>query len=245
MAADAVLPDIDPRFRSTSIPTHARTANKPDDHWSDIGTLDVAAGPGGEHPGVEKPAMADASNPSILTRKTDPFLPARVDAIMAELKIGADLNPTEHARVEEVLRSFADCFALSMSEVIAVEGAEHKLNIPKRDSAKFRTNPHQRPLSTPQRIYLNNAIDKMLQADVIAPIDHRDVKCCGATTLAKKAHDGTGLTLDQLQHQVNDECIANGFPAAFVDPPPRTSSQQTRRSRADKMAHLPGVQRPE
>jgi hypothetical protein len=108
-----------------------------------------------------------------------------------------------------------------MSEVIAVDGAEHKLNIPNRANAKFRTNPRQRPLSSPQRVYLNNAIDKMLKADIIAPIDHRDVKCCGATTLAKKAHNSGGLTLEQLQHRVNDECIANGFPAAFDNLPPR------------------------
>jgi uncharacterized protein YggU (UPF0235/DUF167 family) len=63
---------------------------------------------------------------------------------MAQLKIGTDLTPTERQRLEEVLRSFTDCFALSMSEVTLVEGAEHKLNIPNRDKAKFRTNPHQR-----------------------------------------------------------------------------------------------------
>jgi hypothetical protein len=174
-----------------------------------------------DHLGVEQPIMADASDPSILTRKTDPFRPVRVDAIMAKLKIGADLSPTEHARLEEVLRSFANCFALSMSEVIAVDGAEHKLNIPNCADAKFRTNPRQCPLSTPQRVYLNNVIDKMLKADIIAPIDHRDVKCCSATTLAKKVHDSRGLTLEQLQHCVNDECIANRFPAAFNNLPPR------------------------
>ncbi|KAJ6526708.1 hypothetical protein B0H19DRAFT_1335361, partial [Mycena capillaripes] len=160
----------------------------PEEHWSSVWTLDDAAGSGGPHPGVEQPAMPDVADPSILTRKTDPFLPERLDAIMAAVKIGTDLTPAEREKVEQTIRSFGDCFALSMSEVIPAEGGEHTLNIPNRADAKFRTNPHQRPLSMPQRVYLNNAIDKMLHADIIAPIDHRDVKCCGATTLAKKAH---------------------------------------------------------
>ena len=50
----------------------------------------------------------------------------------------------------------------------------------------------------------------MLAADIIRPIAHQDVKCCGATTLAKKAHEGEGLTLDALKHRINDECIAAG-----------------------------------
>ncbi|KAF8198662.1 hypothetical protein K438DRAFT_1584009, partial [Mycena galopus ATCC 62051] len=185
MNANAPLPHIDPRFRSGAVQPGREVA---EDHWSNTFILDDVAGPGGAHPGAEQPILVDIPDPSILTRKTNPFLPARVEAVLANVQVGGDLSPTERARVDEVLRSFADCFALSMSEVIAVDGAEHKLNIPNRANAKFRTNPHQRPLSTPQRIYLNNAIDKMLQADIIAPIDHRDVKCCGATTLAKKAH---------------------------------------------------------
>jgi hypothetical protein len=61
----------------------------------------------------------------------------------------------------------------------------------------------------------------MLAADIIRPIAHQDVKCCGATTLAKKAHEGAGLTLDALKHRVNDECVAAGFPSAFEGLPLR------------------------
>ncbi|KAF7373139.1 p-loop containing nucleoside triphosphate hydrolase protein [Mycena sanguinolenta] len=186
LTANDPLLHVDPRFRSGALPDGKRAR---EDDWSNIFILDDAAGPGGAHPGAEQPVLVNSIDPSILTRKTDPFLPARVEAILANVQVGGDLSPTERSQVDEVLRSFADCFALSMSEVITVEGAEHKLNIPNRANAKFRTNPHQRPLSTPQRIYLNDAIDKMLQADIIAPIDHRDVKCCGATTLAKKIVD--------------------------------------------------------
>ncbi|KAF8805775.1 hypothetical protein BYT27DRAFT_7025973, partial [Phlegmacium glaucopus] len=53
---------------------------------------------------------------------------------------------------------------------------------------QFRTKINQRPQSPPQKEFFNNVIDKMLAADIIRPIAHRDVKCCGATTLAKKTH---------------------------------------------------------
>jgi len=60
--------------------------------------------------------------PSILTRRTEPFLPARVGAVMAEVTIGDDLSASEKEKVMGVLREFADCFALSMSEVTPVFG---------------------------------------------------------------------------------------------------------------------------
>jgi hypothetical protein len=47
-----------------------------------------------------------------------------------------------------------------------------------------------------------------------------------ATTLAKKAHEGNGLTIEELQHRVNDECITAGIPSAFKDLPPRNLEQQ-------------------
>jgi hypothetical protein len=64
-------------------------------------------------------------------------------------------------------------------------------------------------------------LDKMLTAGIIWLIAHQDVKCCGATKLAKKAHEGGGLSLNTLKHRVNDECIAAGFPPAFQELPPR------------------------
>ena len=57
----------------------------------------------------------------------------------------------------------------------------------------------------------------MLVAGIIRPIAHQDVKCCGATTLAKKTHEGDGLTLDILKHCVNNQCIVIGFPPAFEE----------------------------
>src|SRR5882757_6973151 len=110
-----------------------------------------------------------------------------------------------------------------MSKVTVVPGATHKLNMP--EGTKFRTKVNQRPLSGPQKEYFNGILDKMLEAGIIAPIDHNDVKCCGATTLAKKAHEGNGRTIEELQHRVNDECTMAGIPSAFKDLAPRDFEQ--------------------
>jgi hypothetical protein len=61
----------------------------------------------------------------------------------------------------------------------------------------------------------------MLEAGVIEACNPEDVKCVSATTLAQKAHQGIGLALGELQHRVNDECIAHGMETKF-DLPPRT-----------------------
>jgi hypothetical protein len=162
--------------------------------------------------------------PSLSTRKTHPFSPARVAAILAEVTIGSDLEPLQCTQVRQMIRHYADCFALSMSEVTPVQGASHRLDIP-RDMV-FKTKVNQRPQSQPQKEFYYNVIDNMLKADIIEPIAHQDVKCCGATTLAKKTHEGKGLTLDELQHRVNGECMAAGFPSAFENLQPRETTNE-------------------
>ena len=191
--------------------------NEPDKEWSSIWLLDEAAGKSTNHPGIEQPDIAKTFEPTILTRKTDPHNPARVKTILSEITIGQDLTPEQVKSVREMISQYAECFALSMSEVTPVEGAAHRLDIP-RDK-QFRTKVSQRPQSPPQKEFFYGVIDKMLTAGIIRPINHQDVKCCGATTLAKKAHEGGGLTLNTLKHRVNDQCVAAGFPPAFQELP--------------------------
>ena len=197
----------------------------PGDRQDTIWTVDTGVGPAGVDPGAEQPKVPKPREPSILTRKTFPFKPERVEVILEEITIGPDLSDLERSRVTLLLREFADCFALSMGEVLPVEGAAHKLNVP--EGATFSTKINQRPLTAPQRDYFNSILDKMLEADIVEPIAHRDVKCCGATTLAKKQHDGGGLTIEELQHRLNDECVAAGLPSAFKDLPPRDAAGDT------------------
>jgi hypothetical protein len=167
---------------------------------------------------IEVETLEDESN--IYTRLTDPWKRERVNEILKQVTIGPDLSEEERSRVQEFLSEWADIFALSVSEVKQVENAVHHLDIPA--GTKFSTKVHQKPLTPPQRKYLYESVDKMLEAGIIEQCSPDQVKCASPTTLAQKVHAGMGLTLEELQHRVNDECMAYGFEPTF-DLPPRSS----------------------
>ena len=163
---------------------------------------------------TEELASDDAN---IFTRGTDPFKPARVEEISRLVKIGDDLTSQERSQVKALVTEFVDVFALSVSEVTTVDGAVHKLNI--EPNTKFSTKVHQKPLTPPQRKYLHEKLQAMLDADIIEPCEPGQVKCVSPTTLAQKTHEGAGLTLEELQHRVNEECVNNGLEPHFPLPP--------------------------
>ena len=124
---------------------------------------------------------------------------------------------TEREAVHALVEEYADIFAFSVNEVFTVEGAVHRLNIPV--DTKFSKKVHQRPLTPPQWQYLHVKIDEMLEAGVIWQCKPSKVKCVSPTTLEKKAHQGSGLPLVELQHWINDQCISNGLTPHFPMPP--------------------------
>lgn len=201
---------------------------------SSVWILDTGAGEEDtSYPGEPQPDVSKVFEPTLLTWRTDPFNAERVKAVLGGILIGADLDPKQRKQVESLFAEYADCFALSMSEVLAVDGASHRLDIP-RDTV-FSTKVGQRRLSPPQKEFYNKVLDTMLDADIIEPIDVQDVKCCGATTLARKAHDGNGLTLDKIQHRVNDQCVTAGMEDMFEKLGPRETKAENTDSDAPQV----------
>lgn len=176
---------------------------------------------------VDVDILKDKDN--VFTRLTEPFKKERVDEILKQVKIGPDLTDEERRRVREFVADWADIFALSVNEVKPVENAVHHLDIP--PGATFSTKIGQKPLTPPQRKYLYESVDIMLKAGIIEQCLPDQVKCVSPTTLAQKAHAGSGLVLEELQHRTNDECIAHGF-EPFFNLPPR--SQPTPDDESDK-----------
>ncbi|KAJ6479553.1 hypothetical protein C8R47DRAFT_983338, partial [Mycena vitilis] len=132
----------------------------------------------------------DAYNPaapaSLYTRATDPFNPARVAEVKRLVQLGPDLTQTQRSEVQALIGSYADIFALAVSEVCPVKGAVYAPKIPADHI--FSTKVHQRPLTTPQAGYLHEQADLMVKAGIIRPIHPRDVKCVSPIKLAQKAH---------------------------------------------------------
>ena len=199
--------------------TNAAVQDVPNDKWDHLWLLDPVAGHSPTHPGIEQPDIPKVFEPTLLTRRTDPLNPARVAALLSEVTLGPDLTQSQKDSVRRLLSEYAGCFALSMSEVTPVKGASLRLDIP-RDK-QFQTKINQRPQSPPQKEFFYGVINKMLAADIIRPIAHQDVKCCAATTLAKKAHEGDGVGLDTLKHRLNDQCVLAGYPSVFEHLPPK------------------------
>ena len=130
-----------------------------------------------------------------------------------EIELDNDLTEEEHIAAQELIREYADCFALSISEVHQVPNAVHHLNVP--PDAKFSTKVHQCPLTPPQCQYLNKKIDEMLDTGIIEQVEPSYVKCVSPTTLAQKAHEGGRLTLKELQQRINAKCAGTGLEPYF------------------------------
>jgi len=167
----------------------------------------------------------------IFTCSTEPNKPQHVQKILKLITIRDDLTASERDAVKTLIIEFADCFALSVSEVKAVKNGEHKLDI--KPGTTFSTKVANRPFSPLQKAYFNKVLDELLLVGVIHPIAAVDVKCCSSVTITKKAHSGGGLTMNELIHHLEDQCIAAGRKPADNLPPweelstPPTKSKTT------------------
>ena len=214
--------------KSIEVQTHIESKQsdealgEPKTQWMDVWKVEIDNLSSDPDPGTAQPEVDLREDTTLFTRMTKPFASCRVNAVLESITIGDDLSPDQRTIVESLLKEYADCFTLSMGEVHIVPGAIHKINI--LEGKTFNTKVHQRPLTPPQREYLNGVIDKMLKAGVVVPIPVSKVKCVSPTTLVQKVHKGGGLTLEELQHRLNDQCINAGLPARFdlpLRPPDR------------------------
>ena len=124
-------PKCEPYLTIRNIQCLGRQNDAPGKSIQIINDLEVE-GRGSQNPDIPAPALKlnEVFEPSLLTRKLDPLSPARVTAVQAEVTIGIDLEPLQYAQVRLMVGEYADCFALFMSEVLPVEGASHRLDIP-------------------------------------------------------------------------------------------------------------------
>jgi transposase InsO family protein len=165
-------------------------------------------------PGGKQHTRAEPETPS---RQVSPFHPRRVEAILKAVTIGDSLSDAEREQVRQLVRTYADCFALSVREVTLAKDATMHLGIP--PDAQLPMKARQRTFTPPQRRYLHKKVLEMQEAGIIERADPAKIKCVSATTLGQKQHEGRGLTLEELQHKVNKECEAAGLTPCFQVPP--------------------------
>ncbi|KAG2030204.1 hypothetical protein BDR03DRAFT_1017374 [Suillus americanus] len=118
-------------------------------------------------------------DPSIYTRRTNPFKLERVAEIIRQVTIGNDLTEAERRELEQFIKDNADSFALSLQEVNIIPGAQLNLNVP--EGKTFNLHTHQRPL-TPEQLCFYNEGD----------VESRDYRM-GATRISQ-VHSNNGYS---------------------------------------------------
>ena len=169
---------------------------------------------------------------NIFTRLTEkgPFHPPRMDAILNAVHIG-NITPEESEMVRNLLREFADVFALSVKEVKPLPSIKYRLNIP--EGATFSVKANQRPLNQAQKAFYFPKLEEFVSAGVLRPIHASQVKAVHPTVLAQKAHESPGLTMDEIRQEVNEQCILLGeppnpnTPRRTIPPPQTKQTHQT------------------
>ena len=100
-----------------------------------------------EVPGKMQPEVDIGVDHLLFTWTMNPHNPRCIKEIFKHVSIGANLTAEQRSKVVDLLTEFADCFALSVSEVIPIPGAEHHIHCWTQDSQrKFPINDNsQRP----------------------------------------------------------------------------------------------------
>ncbi|KIJ43137.1 hypothetical protein M422DRAFT_170291 [Sphaerobolus stellatus SS14] len=99
------------------------------------------------------------------SRWKDPFSEPRVEEILSKIEIGDDLSEKQRTKVIDLVREFADTFALSLAEVVPVDFMKHKLNVQPGVTLPKKVN--QRPVTEAQREWYSNILDDMEATEII------------------------------------------------------------------------------
>lgn len=104
----------------------------------------------------------------VLMCSTEPFKDVRVARIREEVTIGPDVMDAQCEEALQLIGPYADCFALGINEVNAIQGAIHKLNILVGTTFHMKILP--RSYNPDQWAFVEAKLDEMLEAGVVHPI---------------------------------------------------------------------------
>ncbi|CCO37587.1 Retrovirus-related Pol polyprotein from transposon opus Includes: RecName: Full=Protease [Rhizoctonia solani AG-1 IB] len=154
-----------------------------------------------------------AASPS--ERETNPFSPGRVAEILRKVRIGPDLSTDQKNLAQDLVREFADVFALNLSEVCAVDFTELRLDIP--TGATFPMRAGQKRMTEPQKQALYGMLDELESAGIIEQVTQDQVKAVSPISLVPKPGGVNLPTLEYLQRLANSECRRYGIPIQFPE----------------------------
>lgn len=123
-------------------------------------------------------------------RATDQFSPERVAEIVSKVRIGVDLDEEQLLRVQSLVQTFSDIFALTLSEVTYVDWHSHHLSVD--PSVKLPKRMSQGPVTKNQEPWFHGMLDAMEDTYIIQKVPGEFIKCLNSTNLAPKDKGKTG-----------------------------------------------------
>lgn len=160
-----------------------------------------------------QPDIETGIPPSLFTCDTDPFQAVCVAKILELVQIGRDLSAGECTEVLELIASYADILALFIGEVRAMALGVHHLDI--KQGVNFSTKIQYRWVMPSTQTNLDRTLNSLLAASILQPLAAKEVKCCSPVKMVQKLHSNQGLSVTELQHQVNEQCIHSGMTPRF------------------------------
>ncbi|QRV94483.1 Retrovirus-related Pol polyprotein from transposon [Ceratobasidium sp. AG-Ba] len=145
----------------------------------------------------------------------DPFNRDRVADILNRVTIGDDLSPKQKQKVRDLIGEYADVFARSLSEVLPVDFAQIKLDIP--IGTQFPRRAGQKRLTEPQREWLYKTLDDMEQAKIIAKVPQDQVQAVSPTNIVPKPGGAELPSLASLRRMANEQCRLYNLPVMWPD----------------------------
>ncbi|KAF8685482.1 hypothetical protein RHS04_00782 [Rhizoctonia solani] len=167
-------------------------------------------------------------------RQTNPFAAERVAKIQNRVVVGDNLSESQKASIRALVASYADVFALDLSEVRAVKTHSHKLNIP--PETKFRTRVGQKPLSQAQRTWLYSTLDEMEAANIIKQVPNTFPVAVSPTNVVPKPGGAEEPSLEYIQMLANRACKEVGIPVRYPSPTPPPTAP-TRKEEKFRLVH--------
>ena len=143
-------------------------------------------------------------------RMMDPWAENRVKEILEKVEIGKDVTEEQRQKISDLVKEYADVFALTMSEVRVVNWYKHHLTVD--PEVKLPTRVSQRPITENQKDWFYHTLDEMEAAHVVQRVPGDFIKNLSSTNLQPKDAGKTGATRTEILRKVNAECIKYGLP---------------------------------
>ena len=144
-----------------------------------------------------------------------PFGENRVKKILKAVEIGEVVAEEERHKVEELLKEYADVFALDVREVLLVDWSSHKLKVDL--DTKLPKNTHQSILTEAQRDWYYDMLDTVEEGGIIARVEVDFMQCILHTKLVPKDAGKVGMMRTEVIGKCNEVLKAAGRPAAFEE----------------------------